>query len=36
MIENLSFDWGRYGELFDVDTNSGQLALDHTRAPAQN
>jgi hypothetical protein len=36
MIENLSFDWGRYGELFDLDTNSGQLALDHTRTPAQN
>jgi NitT/TauT family transport system ATP-binding protein len=30
----IAIDWGRYGELFDFDANSGQLALDHAPAPA--
>jgi NitT/TauT family transport system ATP-binding protein len=25
----IAVDWGRYGELFDLDANSGQLSLDH-------
>jgi NitT/TauT family transport system ATP-binding protein len=25
---NIAIDWGRYGELFDFDVNTGQLALD--------
>jgi NitT/TauT family transport system ATP-binding protein len=30
----IAIDWGRYGELFDFDANTGQLALDEvpTRA----
>ena len=28
----IAIDWGRYGELFDFDANSGQLALDHSSA----
>jgi NitT/TauT family transport system ATP-binding protein len=25
----IAVDWGRYGELFDFDANTGQLTLDH-------
>ncbi len=25
----IAVDWGRYGELFDFDSNTGQLSLDH-------
>jgi NitT/TauT family transport system ATP-binding protein len=25
----IAVDWGRNGELFDLDANTGQLALDH-------
>jgi hypothetical protein len=25
-------DWGRYGELFDLDSNTGQLTLDDSEA----
>src|SRR5580698_2440657 len=32
----IAIDWGRYGELFDFDANSGQLALDHTRTREGN
>ena len=31
----IAIDWGRYGELFDFDANSGQLALDQTWTPAR-
>ena len=31
----IAIDWGRYGELFDFDANSGQLALDHTWGEAK-
>ena len=24
-------DWGRYGDLFDFDANTGQLTLGHSR-----
>jgi NitT/TauT family transport system ATP-binding protein len=30
---DLAIDWGRYGELYDFDVNTGQLRLDHPRAP---
>ena len=30
----IAIDWGRYGELFDFDTNTGQLTLDHPMAGA--
>jgi NitT/TauT family transport system ATP-binding protein len=31
----IAVDWGRYGELFDFDVNTGQLTLDHPHpAPA--
>jgi NitT/TauT family transport system ATP-binding protein len=26
---NIAIDWGRYGELFDFDANTGQLTLEH-------
>ena len=26
---NIAIDWGRYGELFDFDSNTGQLTLEH-------
>jgi NitT/TauT family transport system ATP-binding protein len=26
---NIAIDWGRYGELFDFDANTGQLRLEH-------
>jgi NitT/TauT family transport system ATP-binding protein len=26
---NVAIDWGRYGELFDFDSNTGQLTLEH-------
>ena len=26
----IAVDWGRYGELFDLDANTGQLTLDHS------
>jgi NitT/TauT family transport system ATP-binding protein len=26
----IAVDWGRYGELFDLDTHTGQLTLDHS------
>ncbi len=29
---NLAIDWGRYGELFDFDSNTGQLTLEHQAA----
>jgi NitT/TauT family transport system ATP-binding protein len=29
---DLAIDWGRYGELYDFDANTGQLTLEH-RAP---
>jgi len=32
----IAIDWGRYGELFDFDANSGQLALDHPPARASS
>ncbi len=32
----IAIDWGRYGELFDFDANSGQLSLDHTWTWADN
>jgi NitT/TauT family transport system ATP-binding protein len=28
----IAVDWGRYGELFDLDSNTGQLTLDSSRA----
>ncbi len=28
----IAVDWGRYGELFDFDTNTGQLTLEHPSA----
>ena len=32
----IAIDWGRYGELFDFDANTGQLALDHPPARASS
>ncbi len=29
----IAVDWGRYGELFDFDANTGQLTLDHPHLP---
>jgi len=29
----IAVDWGRYGELFDFDANTGQLTLEHAPAP---
>jgi NitT/TauT family transport system ATP-binding protein len=29
----IAIDWGRYGELFDFDANTGQLSLDHPHVP---
>jgi NitT/TauT family transport system ATP-binding protein len=29
----IAVDWGRYGELFDFDSNTGQLTLDRPRLP---
>jgi NitT/TauT family transport system ATP-binding protein len=29
----IAVDWGRYGELFDFDANTGQLTLDHPHVP---
>jgi NitT/TauT family transport system ATP-binding protein len=29
----IAVDWGRYGELFDFDANTGQFALDHPHLP---
>ena len=29
----IAIDWGRYGELFDFDANTGQLTLDHPQNP---
>jgi NitT/TauT family transport system ATP-binding protein len=26
---NIAIDWGRYGELFDFDANTGQMTLEH-------
>ncbi len=26
----IAVDWGRYGELFDLDSNTGQLTLDRS------
>lgn len=28
-VLDLAIDWGRYGELYDFDANSGQLRLEH-------
>ena len=27
----IAVDWGRYGELFDLDSNTGQLTLDQAQ-----
>jgi hypothetical protein len=32
----MAIDWGRYGELFDLDVNSGQFALNHTWTQTPN
>ncbi len=32
----IAIEWGRYGELVDLDANTGQLALDHTWTAADN
>jgi NitT/TauT family transport system ATP-binding protein len=32
----IAVDWGRYGELFDFDVNTGQLTLDHPHTPQQS
>ena len=32
----IAIDWGRYGELFDFDADTGQLALDHPPARADS
>jgi NitT/TauT family transport system ATP-binding protein len=29
----IAVDWGRYGELFDFDVNTGQLTLEHPHPP---
>ena len=29
----IAIDWGRYGELFDFDANTGQLTLGHSHGP---
>ena len=29
----IAVDWGRYGELFDFDGNTGQFTLDHRHDP---
>ena len=29
---DIAIDWGRYGELYDFDANSGQLKLEHLRS----
>jgi NitT/TauT family transport system ATP-binding protein len=26
---NIAIDWGRYGQLFDFNANTGQLTLEH-------
>jgi hypothetical protein len=32
----IAVDWGRYGELFDFDADTGQLTLEHAHAPGLN
>ena len=32
----IAVDWGRYGELFDFDANTGQLTLDHALGATVN
>jgi NitT/TauT family transport system ATP-binding protein len=32
----MAIEWGRYGELFDFDANSGQLPLDHASPMASS
>jgi len=29
----IAIDWGRYGELFDFDANTGRLTLKHSHRP---
>jgi NitT/TauT family transport system ATP-binding protein len=31
----IAIDWGRYGELFDFDSNSGQLTLENPQLPGR-